>query len=450
MISKCLFAVLAAGAAATVQAQSWERILSASPVMRSALAAPQGLTADEDGTVYVQSMNATDYGGTEFSHLYALNDQGNHAYMWGLVGRWGWLDSRFVAHGFHAFRGERAAWYETGPDTALYDVIWTFPQGSWYGSELRLPRQNGDAVVAVAADGNGGALVLRRRGEYAPLGPLPYYTLARHAAGSVAPDWEEVVGHYCAPGELQLDRNQIDFALDAQDPGASAVYVLGHCERDWGHPNLHFIERFDLAGNRSDNGEFDPGVAKTDLVAWHPLGGGAWLIEEALGMNAEERLLRVADSNGAQPPLPWISAAPLQVDPIGRGVLVSAPAWPGSSDLVVARIGRDAWMPAPQLTDMRFHPGLATQLTAQARWTADAYDNRVLVDRLAPPLEDTLAVTAFGLGSAPLSQRLLPQALSPPQLRALPGSGDVVLAFDTITADNLYAIQVLRFAASSP
>ena len=31
------------------------------------------------------------------------------------------------------------AWYETGPETDLYDVIWTFPQGSWYGSELRLP-----------------------------------------------------------------------------------------------------------------------------------------------------------------------------------------------------------------------------------------------------------------------------------------------------------------------
>jgi hypothetical protein len=455
MIGKCLFAALAVGAAATAQAQSWERFLNASPVMHSALATPQGLAVDDTGGVFVRSMDSTDYGGTQFSHLYALDAQGNHAYPWGLIGRWGWTDSRFVPRGFHAFRGERVVWSETGPDTQLYDVIWTFPQGNWYGSELRLQRQYGDEVVAVAADGNGGALVLRRRGENAPFGPLPYYTLARHAAGAGVADWEQTIGH-CAPGELQLDSEKIDFALDAQDPAASAVYVLGHCERSWGHPNLHFVERYDLAGNRSSNGEFDPGVDKADIVAWHKLGEGAWLIEQSIGANAQERLLRVADGNGAQPPLPWYSAAPLRVDVIGRGVLVSAPAWPGSSDLVVARVGRDSGMPVPQLTDVRFHDGLLSKIGKTAQWSADAYGNRLLVHRLPPPddivtvhADDTLTIDVYGTGSVLLGRRQVQAAPSaPPQLRPL--SSQVVVAFDAVSAEGLHGIRVLSVDASSP
>lgn len=449
MIGKCLFTALVLGTAATAQAQSWERFLNAGPAMRSSLA-PQGLALDDSGAVFVQSMDTSDYGGTTFSHLYALDDQGNHAYPWGLVGHWGAAGSAFIAHGFHAFHGERVAWYESGPEAQRYDVIWTYPQGSWYGSELRLPRQYGDEVVAVAADGAGGALLLRRRGE-----SLPYYTLARHAAGAAAPDWQAVVGH-CAPGELLLDAGRIDFALDAQDPAASAVHVLGHCERDGIHPNLHFVERYDLAGNRSSNGEFDPGVNEADIVAWHKLGTGAWLIEQAIGANAEERLLRVADNDGAQPPLPWYSAAPLRVDSIGRGVLVSAAAWPGSSDLVVARVGRDSGLPAAQLTDVRLHEGLLAKIGKTAQWSADAYDNRVLVHRLPQPddsvavhADDTLAIDFYGSGSKLLGRSLVPAAPSEkPQLRPL--GSQVVIAFDAVNAQGLHGIRVLSVDAASP
>ncbi|TDR47440.1 hypothetical protein DFR29_10299 [Tahibacter aquaticus] len=453
MVKQCLFTTLAWAMAATAQAQSWSSFINASPVFRSTLAPEHGLALDDAGAVFVQGMDWREVSGTEFSHLYALNDQGGHAYMWGLVGRSGWTDSSFVSRGFHAFRGERVAWYETGPAAQPFDLIWAFPQGSHYGTELRLQRLGGDEVIDVAGDGSGGVLVVRRRGEFGPSGPLPHYTLARYAGGSNWPQWEQPIGH-CAPGELELTRERIDFALDAHNPSASAVHLLGRCDTGFGNPDLHFVQRFDLDGTSSGYWDFNSGVSQADIVAWHRLGGGAWLLEQAVGVAGGERQLLVADAQHGVQPLPWWSGAPLQVDAVERGALVSAPPWPGSPDQIVASVRRGDGLPSPpaQLTDLRFHPGLA-QISAQdAQWSSDAFGNRVLVYRNLAPADDSITIAAYGQDTALLSQRLIDRvpADARAQLRPAGASGDIVLAIDRQHEDGREGIQLLRFSAANP
>jgi hypothetical protein len=455
MLKHCLCAALALSAAATAQAQAWDRFLNASPAFTSTLAAPRGLAVDDYGAggIYVQSLDAREYG-PEFSHLYALNTQGGDAFPWGLVGRSGWTEATFVPRGLHAFRGYRVAWYENGLAQQPYDHILIYYPGNWYGNEqgLRLDRNPGDKVIDVAADGQGGALVVRRRGE-GPAGPLPYYTLARYTAGASSPLWEQTIGP-CAPGQLTLTREQIDFALDAQDPQASAVHVLGRCS-DAASPGQHFLQRLELNGQAGAAFVFEVGMPGAAALASHKLGGGNWLIELSDGPDGAGRLLQIVNAqHGVQPLYNWRSGAPLRIHPVEKGVLVSAPAYPGSNDEIVGRVRRDqgwAGMP-PQLINLQFYFGLGQLAGTGAQWSADLSDNRVLVYRNAAPDAGAISIVAYGLGNMPQASRRVDRvpAGAVVRLQPLPWSADIVLAVDRQHEDGRYGILVTRFPVISP
>lgn len=434
-----LTSLLAAGGA---QAQTWSRFIHSSPVQATALA-PQGLAADGHGGVFVQTLDTGATSGTNFSHIYALDGAtGNDAYPWSLIGRPGWTDTAFVAKGFNAHAGHRAAWFEVGLPNELQDMIWGFEPSHSSGTELRLDRLDGGRVLAAATDGNGGLLVVRDRsnGWNRPV-------LRRYARSGAqwSLQWEQMLGS-CYPGTIAIAQQDVDIDLDA-DPNASAVHFLGYCNGGIAGISTHYVQSFDLAGALLAEQRFRLDVPGT-LAARHRLGDGAWAYEFAEA-NGGPRQLQVIDVRSGLYPLNWNpQTGPLRSDAVTGGVLLGARDSVDPTRYEVALAHRVNG--GPFVIDAARHylwqPPFAD---ASTRWSADAFDRRMVAFRtpVTSRLHGPVQLQSYGDGTAIEWSRTISRVThaSPILLQQEPVSGEILVAVDRLREDGQYGVQVERF-----
>lgn len=429
----------------SVQAQTWSRFISSGPFRTTTLAS-QGLAADGLGGVFVQSLETGELSGTDTSHIYALDGDGNDVYPWSVVVRPGGTDTAFTSRGLSASNGYRAAWFETGAAGQLQDRIWGFAPEQPAGSELQLDRLDGGRVLAASTDGDGGLLVVRDRsnGWSRPV-------LRRYAAvGSQwSLQWEQMLGS-CYPGTVSMQQQDVDFDLDA-DPATSAVHLLGYCNGGIAGISTYYVQSFDLGGVLRAEQRFRPQMPGS-LVARHRLGDGAWAYEFA-EPNGGPRSLQVADVRFGLYPLNWNPATGvLRTDAVGDGVLMGARLTSDPTQYEVARVHRvnDAQF---AVTAPRQYLWLSQFAAASTRWSADKYDRRVVAFRLETAgLPAEVALQAYGEGTAVEWYRSIDGATANGaiEMRFEPDSGEILIAVDRQDEDGSYGIQVERFWIRKP
>lgn len=440
-----LTSLLAAGGA---QAQTWSRFINSSPVQTTTLA-PQGLAADGHGGVFVQTLDATETSGTSFSHIYALDGAtGDNAYPWSLIGRPGWTDTSFVAKGFNAHAGHRAAWFEVGLPNQLQDMIWSFEPSQALGTELRLDRLDGGRVLAAATDGTGGLLVVRDRSNGWNRPVLRRYA---RSGSQWSLQWEQMLGS-CYPGTIAITQEDVDVDLDA-DPNASAVHLVGYCNGGIAGISTHYAQSFDLNGVLRHEQRFRPapqGISAA-FVARHRLGDGAWAYEYKLS-GGGPRLVQVGDARFGLYPLNWnADSGALHVDAVSDGVLIGARVEAASPyyDLTLAqRAGGDRFE-VQHLIRYAWQPEFEA---ASTRWSADASGNRVVAYRASfAGQPDVVVVQSYGGEKSVIWSRTIDNvgAAESLQLRYEPASDEILLATDRRDENGLDGVLVERFGLGS-
>lgn len=445
MIKQSVFAAAALFAASGVQAQTWSRFINSSPVVTTTLA-PQGLTADRAGGVFVQTLDTGAVSGTDFSHIYALDDAGGNAYPWSQIGRPGWTDTAFAARGFNAFDGYRAAWFEVGATGQLQDMIWGFAPLQPNGIELRLDRVDGGRVLGAASDGTGGLLVVRNRSNGFNRPVLRRYAVQ---SGQWTLHWEQPLGS-CYAGTSAIDQQDIDFDLDS-DFTASAVHLLGYCNAGVAGVWTYYVQSFDLTGTLLGEQRFRPGVAGANFVARHRLGDGAWAYEYAAPAGGP-RSLQVADVRFGVYPLGWSAdTGPVRVDAVNGGVLMGARETAVPSLYRVAFVHRSAGGPF-DVDGRRQYAWQSQFAAAETRWSADSLDRRVVAYRDTPiGTPGNVIVQAYDDAVSPAWFRSIDRvtANSSIQLQPEPGSDEILIAVDRQHEDGRYGVQVERFPVFS-
>jgi len=298
-MKKQLLAAALACAAPLSQAQTWTRLVGDAPGQSTTLATTQALATGQDGIVHVQTTSVTAVGQT-IGHLYAFGGDGDPL---------SWLTTTAVrpgggsllARGVSALDGHRVSWYDTSAVSvgAVSRSLVLYKPGQ-SAPDLNLGiGSSGTALEFFASDGVDGVFAVYddpNSGDKPRLASFAHPNFIR---------WSRMVGGCPSNDFLPVKV----LAADYESGPVPRISVVTRCEATpaQGGGQISVVGFDPLNGNvLSRRNSWPYPDSDAPVVAAQAIGEGRIVIEQADSQNGD-RIVRVADFNGAEDPLPMPS-----------------------------------------------------------------------------------------------------------------------------------------------
>lgn len=440
-MKKQLLAATLACAAPLSQAQTWTRLVGDAPGKSTTLATTHALATDEDGTLHVQTTSVSS-AGHPVGHLYAFGGYGDPL-PWLTTTKEYSAEYSLKARGVATRDGHRVSWYDvttTPGGPPLKNIVLYKPGQATADISLILGSYN-TALEFFASDGVEGAFAIYDDPQH---GSRP--SLASFARPNVI-RWSRSVGGCPSGPGLPVKV----LAADYEPTPVPRISVISRCEATpaQGGGTISVVSIDPLTGTTLSQQQSWPYPdSDAPVVAAQAIGGGRFVIEQADSQSGD-RIVRIADVDGAGEPLPLPpNFRPQTVVRFEGGALIPA------IDVARKNVGalrfdshRSTWVDYDELGSLaRFDLAWGANASGMA---AVAYRQPEEADEQQP-----VQLRVFGDNGHLISARSLDAYATPPQgrveLLALARNDEaLVLAADVELPDGRGSVYLEQFPLQS-